>query len=750
MQENVSVLIATLLAIVIIVLFPIYNVASRQDSMANNMVVEATTSFVDEVRNKGYITTEEYQEYINKLNKTGNFYEVEMEIYEPVFVETEESTADNKVYEENYEIKYTSDILKELSIEDGEADIASRNTVLNKEVCYLDVDDKFYVRVKNTNITQAQLLFDRLFGGEIKERIVVNYGGIVYANEWENGEDAIAANSNIFISRPLKANGDEYKYDYITTTYDAMGNETPIYGIRVELNDDDADSGIIKFILTYKDIKLFEDDAGNVISDDLSKKSERMNHVKEYIEIIGFGGDSEVTDELSYVRNTRGLYDAQYEIKISNISYDYFAVPYIRGKVRINSGSAESNSGIVTQVNSKEFIIFYDVKLPEITSFTSNPDVITNTLVTIPEGASTLSITFTATAKANYYNGVIDKIIWVVRKKDSEGRYGQVGKVEGDTNSSPTTLSYAISLYTKGEYSVTVYAVDGRGYVSEEKTAYFKVTKLERKTQTYTSEFDNASVNSIEVAAQEGWKIISYKWETSYNYSAKYKHWYNIVDASNGTNRIILPTADEWPTSIDYTKTWLMEAYTIVTYTDRRDRNITYREAESVIGTENYKFEQNYYIQNYNSTYVIPQDVEIDAGKYGRAISTKSSDINIEGDLSDKNITKLIFNFRIDPSTDVPGGGMTVTLRKSQLGTFERGHLVRGTGSSIYYDENSSGAGRVYYDISAGWKERYTNRIDGEFNYAVYQCGWWPFFENTHSGVKPHMKVTITYEKVEE
>ena len=55
MEDNVSILLASILTVVIIVLFPIYNVATRQDSIAKNMVVKATTNFVDEARNKGYI-----------------------------------------------------------------------------------------------------------------------------------------------------------------------------------------------------------------------------------------------------------------------------------------------------------------------------------------------------------------------------------------------------------------------------------------------------------------------------------------------------------------------------------------------------------------------------------------------------------------------------------------------------------------------------------------------------------------------
>ena len=126
MQENISVLLATILMVVIIVLFPIYNIATRNDSIAKTMVVKATTSFVDDVRNKGYITSNDYDKYIKEISKTGNMYDVELEVYKPILLETSVDT-----YEEEYEIEYTSDILKK--IEDSSTEVAEASKSIIKD-----------------------------------------------------------------------------------------------------------------------------------------------------------------------------------------------------------------------------------------------------------------------------------------------------------------------------------------------------------------------------------------------------------------------------------------------------------------------------------------------------------------------------------------------------------------------------------------------------------------------------------------
>ena len=474
MQENVSVLVATILAVIIIVVFPIYNVATRNDSVASNMVIKATTSFVDEVRNKGYITEQDYENYLDELNKTGNTYEVELEAYAPILIETE--TAEE--YEQKYKIDYTNDILKvfkEGNEENGQ-EVASTNSILNEKAYYLDTDYKFYARVKNTNITQAQVLLDRVLGGEIKDRIVVNYGGIVYSNEWSKGEGARTVGANISISRPMDVDGNEYKYEYITTVYDryeVSDDEdiqfTDLYGIAVKLADREENSGIIKFNLTYTDINEFKDNNGNT----LTTKAQRAAHIEEYIEVVGVKANEidveEVTD--SWKKGSNGLYSGQYVITIKDIVYDYENNPYIKAKLRIKAGSGTSSSGELGQLNTEEFIIFYNLNKPTITLSAKDVDTgkaVTNGVTIEPEkGVATIE--FTANAVIDSSVAKVSKIIFIIE-------YGnRTEKVEVNTNSSNVTESITKDFAVGKEYTVRTYAIDSRGKESEIKSIKFKV-----------------------------------------------------------------------------------------------------------------------------------------------------------------------------------------------------------------------------------------------------------------------------------
>lgn len=352
LEENVSVLIATVLAVVIIVLFPIYNVATRQDSVSKNVVVKVTTNFVDSVRNKGYIEEKDYQNFLNEIGKTGNTYDVELEVYKPILIETDEEDE----YEEKYTIDYTEDILSKIS--NSETDIANSETsVVNENVYYLNEGYKFYVRVRNTNVTQAQVLLDRLLKGELTDRIVVNYGGMVYVNEWEKGESAEIANANISISRPMNYSEKEFKYESITTTYDQYADEyTTIYGLAVRLSEEEENGTKFKFLVTYSEVYRLKDEDGNL----LTEQSQREEYIKRCFKTIGFDADVSVEERQEQKNATTGLYSYKYMITLDNVNYDFDNNPLLNGTVQITSGSAETKAGIIGELNSKEFIIMYE------------------------------------------------------------------------------------------------------------------------------------------------------------------------------------------------------------------------------------------------------------------------------------------------------------------------------------------------------------------------------------------------------
>ena len=353
MQDNVSVLIATIVAVIIIVLFPIYNIATRQDSIANNMVVKATTNFVDEVRNKGYIDKQSYGTYLNELSKTGNTYDVELEVYKPILLETGDATDE---YEQKYEVVYTDTILSDMSNSDLFKDEGS---VKKSNAYYLYDEYKFYVRVKNTNVTQAQILLNQLLSGKQNERIIVNYGGIVYSNEWAHGENAESTGSNISISRPLDNNLKEFKYEHITDIYDMYLDELKtVYGIAARLSDEVAGADRIKFKLKYKNVEKLTNSVGDELNDELS----RERHIRDCIEIDGIVVDKNdiLVEESRIELNGDDTYDYEYLITLTNIEYDFENNPYIESRVRIKAGSAYTKAGPLTELNSKYFIVFYE------------------------------------------------------------------------------------------------------------------------------------------------------------------------------------------------------------------------------------------------------------------------------------------------------------------------------------------------------------------------------------------------------
>lgn len=179
MSESLSSIIGILLVIVLLILLPLYNMYERQDDMVYEFALNKTISFVDDVRNKGYITLSMYNGYITELAKSGVWFDVEMEAKIKNSY-TNSTTLTNDVL---YEVDYTKQILEFLNNQ------SSNNPIDN--VYRLKKDDYFYVRIQNTNITQASLIFNILGGKAEAGKISINYGGMVKDSEWLEEEGQI-------------------------------------------------------------------------------------------------------------------------------------------------------------------------------------------------------------------------------------------------------------------------------------------------------------------------------------------------------------------------------------------------------------------------------------------------------------------------------------------------------------------------------------------------------------------------------
>ena len=171
MGDSLITVIAIVLAAILMFIFPLMSVSERNDDIAQLAVQTAAIEFVDDVRNTGKITSENYDKLIQTLAATGNSYEVELEVkkLDENPGKKNSQTQTDKIGENLYYSVFTSQI---------EAELGTSGKYLLKE------GDGISVSVKNTNRTIAQMLrsFFYSVSGSDTYQVAAQHSGVVMAN----------------------------------------------------------------------------------------------------------------------------------------------------------------------------------------------------------------------------------------------------------------------------------------------------------------------------------------------------------------------------------------------------------------------------------------------------------------------------------------------------------------------------------------------------------------------------------------
>lgn len=218
MKDTVSMVIATILLVTVLLLFPLYNYFERQDDMTYNIALKTTTNFVDEVIQNGYVDQVTYTNYVNGLANTGYSYDIELELHRKVITLDPNSDPDNPKYIEQYEIKYNKDIFNETGITNLSG--ATSDTLkLKNEAFFLNEGDQIYVRIKNRNTTMAGAILNLLTPNAPKEKIDISYGGTIKNTTWANSKTSDLYQGDIYIDVELidpNPNDDKNAYPLYT------------------------------------------------------------------------------------------------------------------------------------------------------------------------------------------------------------------------------------------------------------------------------------------------------------------------------------------------------------------------------------------------------------------------------------------------------------------------------------------------------------------------------------------------------
>ena len=81
MENHFQRVVAFLLSVLLFFIFPIYVTYEKKDDLSHAMASKITHLFVDNVRNKGYVSPKMFDEFNKLLTMTGNQYDIEMEHY---------------------------------------------------------------------------------------------------------------------------------------------------------------------------------------------------------------------------------------------------------------------------------------------------------------------------------------------------------------------------------------------------------------------------------------------------------------------------------------------------------------------------------------------------------------------------------------------------------------------------------------------------------------------------------------------
>ena len=253
MEDNIQTIIVVIISAFLLFIFPVYVAYEKKDDISYALAMRYTQDLVDEVRSKGYLTKNMYEDYRAKLKVTGNTYDIQMtheyNRYDPItnyykledgkyiLVKTTTQEQREKFEQEKLEElpDTANDIAKQEHLKNAYNDLGiakvedtyklSKETytkdhivaVLNSErklklnssfdevvscpdeeeddscqyAYIMNVDDNFNVTIKNTNITLATVIYNMVTANTLDSntRIYVNYGGAILSNKWQGNID---------------------------------------------------------------------------------------------------------------------------------------------------------------------------------------------------------------------------------------------------------------------------------------------------------------------------------------------------------------------------------------------------------------------------------------------------------------------------------------------------------------------------------------------------------------------------------
>lgn len=154
MEETPLEIIGIFVGVALMFLVPFFLLADRSDDISQLVVNNATASFTDNIIKTGKITADDYVDYLNELQRSGNVYtvEIELKILDPNYAQnyTTNQNTKGELGPNHYYSIYTT------QIEDRLLNNSTSNTTGEKNKIVLKEGDIISVVAKNNSMTLSQ------------------------------------------------------------------------------------------------------------------------------------------------------------------------------------------------------------------------------------------------------------------------------------------------------------------------------------------------------------------------------------------------------------------------------------------------------------------------------------------------------------------------------------------------------------------------------------------------------------------
>ena len=327
MRDNLSVIIAVIIGVIVIVFIPVITVLQYQNNVAYNLALSLTTEFVEGIKQNGKISAEDYETFLEKLKTTSNSFNVELEARrqqmvkgtdengQPI-VETLQRPIEGGVEDYKSSIEYTEENLIDFTEDifntfykdnDGDGTIDETGTYTFKK------NDEIYVNVYNTNITMLDRFTSAIFGTEITnpKKVNISLGGKIFGTTQTSFVQTDFANVYAPYVR-IQIPEDQidkagYAWKWVNLKYGQLAQEEEKY--KKAFIGDEAWS--IEFDVTIRNAKnlfrvskyYFENNDGTVNTAVIKSNSfvgEIAGFVTEYIQTNEFVASNILTKDVTY------------------------------------------------------------------------------------------------------------------------------------------------------------------------------------------------------------------------------------------------------------------------------------------------------------------------------------------------------------------------------------------------------------------------------------------------------------------